>query len=216
MEYLLALPLIVWGLVSFAIYRTVRLLARPKSLLQDVGVIDDEAFLKQKAVLSAWCQKNGFVHEKDFLFHGMLNSPPAMCSAWWSITDSTWALIYFAPSGSNIDFFTAYGNDVSVTTSSSKDALNLPSAPGSYAQAFINIGNDERYFLHKEAIREVNSYFYFSEDYEKGDLFEKISEHMRRQVVFIESLPFWYFRGAYWYFIYPCFRLNRKIRISGF
>ncbi|WP_019606491.1 hypothetical protein [Teredinibacter turnerae] len=155
MEYFLAIPIIVWGLVNFTTYRSVRLLAKPDELLKEAEAIDDEVFLSEKEEFDRWCQSNDFAHEKNFLFYGILNGPPIKCSSWWSSTDKTWALIYVTHMGKNIDFVTTYENGIGVTTASSKDSLTLPSAPNSYIQAFTKTSNDERYALHKHAVASI-------------------------------------------------------------
>lgn len=212
-DYIVGAVFVVWGIVNFTAYRSVQLLSRPDKLLVGVDYINDEAFLSEERQFSAWCLSNNFMHEKRFLFYGILNGSPIKCSAWWSSTTSTWALIYVTPTGRNVDFVTTYKNRVGVTTASSKDSLTLPSAPKSYLQAFTNIGNNELYALHKHAVSGVEAALHLSEVAGKLELFDQIEQSVLRQVDYIRTIPFWYLRGAYWYFISRNLKVNKKVRL---
>lgn len=212
-EYFLAIPLIILGIVNFTTWRSVRLLSKPANLLEEVDSIEDMAFLREHGEFAQWCVGNKFVHETNFLFHGLLNGPPLKCSAWWSSSDRTWALIYVTHMGKNIDFVTTYKGGVSLTTASSKDSLTLPSPPGAYIQAFTNTSNDERYSFHKNAVCELEDRYEVLMANDKLDLFDLISESILRQVAYIRTLPAWYLRGAYWYFISRNLKVNKKAHI---
>lgn len=212
-EHFLAIPLIIWGIVNFTTWRSVRLLSKPDKLLEEVDSIEDKTFLREHGEFSEWCLDNKFVHEANFLFYGLLNGLPLKCSAWWSSIDKTWALIYVTPMGKNIDFVTIFTDDVSLTTASSKDSLTLPSTPNAYTQAFTNTCNDERYAYHKDAVSELEKKHQLSKANDKLDLFNLILESILTQVAYIRSLPAWYLRGAYWYFISRNLKVNRMARI---
>jgi hypothetical protein len=212
-EYFLVVPLIIWSLVSLTVYRSVSLLARPDKLLKDVDDIDDEIFLREQKDFGEWCRENRFSHEKNFLFYGILNGSPIKCSAWWSSATKTWALIYVTHMGRNVDFVTIYESGHGVTTASSKDSLILPSFPESYMQAFTNISDDERYALHNSAASEIEGALQISKGDGKQDLFKMITESLLKQVAYIHKLPFWYLRGAYWYFISRNMKANKKVGV---
>lgn len=212
MEYLLAIPIALWGLVNFAVYKSVQLLSQPDKLLEEVEAIDVEAFLSAHKDFSMWCLENEFVHEKYFFFHGAADTPPINCSAWWSSATKTWALIYVAHTGGkNIDFVTTFKNGIGVTTASYKDALTLPKPPGDYIQALTDISNDERYALHQETVSNIGSKHQSADKIDKGELFQLISESISKQAAYVKKLPFWYLRGAYWYFISRNLNANKKI-----
>lgn len=212
-EYVLVVPFVVWSLVNFTVYRSVKLLSRPDKLLKDVNNIDNELFLREQKTFDEWCRGNGFSHEKNFLFYGILNGPPINCSAWWSSATKTWALIYVTHMGKNVDFVTIYESGHVVTTASSIDSLTLPNFPVSYMQAFTNISDDERYALHNSAANEIEGALQLSKSDGKQDLFKMITESLLRQVAYIHKLPFWYLRGAYWYFISRNIKVNKKIGV---
>ncbi len=211
-EFLLTVPLCFWLLINFIVYRSVLLLAKPEKLLEDVDVIVDETFLERKAEFTIWCSSTDFTHEKDFLFHGALNAPPVMCASWWSPGTKTRALIYVAQTGTTYDFFTQLEGVVTVTTGSSKDALTLPYAPQSFVQSFTKLSHDGRFQRHCEAVSEVEGRLGVSRIAEGGELFHQIAESLRRQVIYIRDLPFWYLRGTYWFLVTRRLKVNKRVR----
>ena len=212
-EYILILPIIVWGLVNLTVVISVRLLSKPYELLEDVNKIDSKQFLSTIPEFSNWCRENNFVHEKDFLFHGILTGPPIECSAWWSSTEKTWALLYVAPTAKNIDFVSTFAQGFALSTASSRDSLMLPSPPNSYIQAFTNMGNEERYALHQEALERIERSLGSINLDDRSELFHKIAESILDQVSYIRKKPLWHLRGAYWYFVSRNLDANKAVSV---
>ena len=211
-KYFLVIPLIVWLLVNISVVRSIRLLSKPKDLLKEVDLIESDVFTKKNNVFSEWCKKNGFEHEKYFHFSGILNGPPIECSAWWSETDKTWALIYITSTDKNVDFVSTFSDGTSITTASTKDSLTLPLPPESYFQAFTRLENSERYGLHKQAIADIEHKYGASRLNRRRDLFAEISDSILRQTKFIKKMRFWYLRGSYWYFVTRNLKVNKPVK----
>ena len=210
-EILLVISIVVWGLVNWSVVLSVKLLSNPSKILEELEAIDSERFANENASFSDWCLENDFEHQRYFLFHGVLNGPPIECSAWWSSSTQTWALIYVAQMGKNIDFVTIYSDGIGVTTASSKDSLTLPTPPKAFIQALTHADNNMRYAMHQESLEYIEKRLSIRERRNQQDLFAQITESLLDQVSYIKNMRLWGLRGAYWYFISRNLKINKKI-----
>ncbi|MCX7545802.1 hypothetical protein [Marinicella gelatinilytica] len=211
--YIFVFLLTFWAIINYSYYQSVRHLSNAQKLLEEVELINDQNFIKAHKTFSDWCLSNGFEHNKYFLFHGVINGPALMCSAWWSDSTKTWALLYVSKIKNNIDFCTIFENNIDLTTASSKDALSLPKPPDSYIQSFTKISHDDQYTYHKDVVSDIGQAHQVSVNAEKQDLFMLITESIARQRDYIKTLPFWYLRGTYWYFASRNLNVNNRVQL---
>lgn len=213
LEHISVFLLSFWSIINYNYYKSVGLLSEPQRLLEEVETIDEKFFLTEQKEFSEWCNDNGFEHNKNFLFHGVINGPALRCSAWWSKATKTWALIYISDKKTNIDFYTNFDKKISLTTASSKDSLSLPKNPRAFIQAFRKLSNDQRFLLHNDAVNEIKQKHHVNLMNERQDLFLEITESILEQMAYIKKIPFWYLRGTYWFFVRRNLKVNKRAEI---
>ena len=110
------------------------------------------------------------------------------------------------------DLTTIFAHHIGLTTCDTMDGNLFPAFPGSYKQSFSNISLDHLWAHHIE----MENYLM---DKGKAQLLERdvsfeqdFNEATQKQIKFIRSLPFWPFRGAYWYFIRRRIWHNKSIK----
>lgn len=208
---LLGLALVVFFFVIRAVVTSVRRFSEPQNLLEKTDSLFGDRVPESFTEFSQWCIANGFVHESDFLFHGVINAPPLQCTAWWSEREKTWAMLYASKDLSNTDFVSLLTNNTGLTTSSSADAMLLPQTPNTYQQAFTRVTMQQQFGLHKQALELLLENTAASLPDQAFDLEQSIILSLQKQMQYIRSLPLWYLRGPYWFFIGKNLRSNKMI-----
>jgi len=200
--------LIFFAIINIIAVKSVKdlLLISNDDVLQLVDKIDDAKFMEIYDDLSGWAKNKVYTHDCFFLAYTIHTTTPLKCAAWWSEKERTWMLVYFFQIQQtyikhNIDFVTIYNDIVSITTSSTKDAIMLPRPPKSYMQVFTNLSADDLHLKHLEARRKIENKESVLLPREKPDLFKEIKKSLINQANFIMSLPLWKFRGIFWFFI---------------
>lgn len=197
------------------------LLITTDDALQVVDKIDDARFMKIYDDLSVWAEKNMYQHDCFFLSYTAHAGEPLKCAAWWSEKERTWMLVYFFQIKhdvikqdyikNNVDFVTIYNDIISITTSSTKDAIMLPRPPKSYMQAFANLTTDDLHLKHLDARLKIENHESVLPPKDKPELFNEIKKSLVSQARFIMSLPLWKFHGIYWFFIRGNIMANKSV-----
>ena len=96
---------------------------------------------------------------------------------------------------------TVFNDGVGLDTSDKKDAHFYPKSFGKYVQSFDGDGIERQWARHIEAenyLMDTGGCELIEQDF----LFEAaFNEEVDNQVAHIKSLPMWYLKGAYWYYI---------------
>lgn len=201
-------------LINRAVVGSIATMRLPSEVLEVVSEIDDAGFQTARDAFTAWAEPRGFMFECNFLSHTLNDGHAIKCAAWWSDSQNTWALVYYANGLMNIDFVTRYSDTLGVTTASTKDAMTLPNRTTAYTQAFTLLDNNELYARHQEACSRVEAAERIS-PLPKQDLMAEIEKSMLYQVEYVTSLPLWRLRGVYWFFGRRNLKVNKPIMVAS-
>ena len=177
---------------------------------------NDAKFNNVLAASLNWLQGNNFEANLIFNFHSIENSSPLETIVWKSNNFPELFILYYHAATKSIsyEFYTVLADEKGLSTSSNRDSLSLPRAKGSYGQAFDNLGIDELYAKHQEALTRLEQNQLMNPQIELApntlELF--ISATIKHQE-FIKSIPFWQYKGAYWYFVRRNALANKAISI---
>lgn len=163
--------------------------------------------------LRQWAQRN------DFRFLGYYNIrvgfQKVFTAAWQRTDRPTFMCHYVIKVGNKVnratDIITEFADDVSLTTADTRGAQFAPKPPKDYAQSFSKVDVSQQWSRHIEMenyLIDVGGAQLVNQDIE----FEKdIVESAHRQNRFIRSIPLWYLRGSYWYFVRRYLWHNKSI-----
>lgn len=215
---------IVWAVVFFLLFlmflvnktlvSSVEKMSNPTGLIQRVTQIDDEGFQLKLNAFDGWAKQNGFVHECLFLSHVVLDGSSMQCSVWWSEAHAIWALMYYHKGKHIYDFVSNFADDSEVTTASSKDALTLPHSAQNRVQAFTDLSLDVLLQKHLTAVVLVKSKTGVDLQKTKGeDIIRGIEFALAKQMAYVKTIPFWQYKGAYWYFVCRNILVNKSVKL---
>ncbi|MEW5837313.1 MAG: hypothetical protein AB1717_00560 [Pseudomonadota bacterium] len=219
-----AVFLLVAWVVNSTLVRSINSYLNKEYMLMVVSQIDEPGFMEKYAEAAQWAEINSYTHECYFLFRTTKFDPLMSCSAWWSEREKTWFMLYFSSGSSpaaqgehaekskaearpakteyGVEFSTAYENELNITTSSLKGSLLLPMSPGKYVQCFDKLSIAELHEKHMQAcsalagknpgLKPVAS---------KGDLMQLLAEHFQSTARHVMSIPFWKYRGIFWWLV---------------
>jgi hypothetical protein len=201
--------------IIFAVNRSlvisVELMSQPEGLIEPVVQIDDAGFALQFTLFDAWANQHGFVHDKFFLGHTLIDGSDLLCSAWWNEQNAIWVLSYYSKGKQIYDFVSKLSNGTDITTASSKDAHTLPNPPHKLIQSFADTSFDTLFEKHQATLKLLQSKS-IGVDMQKTDVIQEVKSSLARQMAYIKTLPFWKYRGVYWYFIRRNLLVNKPIK----
>jgi len=177
-----------------------------KVSLEPIDIRGDESDWRVKActTIEEWTQRNGFTFVGYYCakigFQGIF---PAV----WRRTDKPTFLCHCVYWQSNRgarcvpEFVTGFAQDISLVTANSRDAQMLPQKEGSYKQTFSDeclddlwdrhiVGED--YLIDQGGAQLVQIEGSFEDHFLKG---------VREERRYVRSIPLWFLRGPYWYFV---------------
>lgn len=163
--------------------------------------------------LRQWAQRN------DFKFLGYYNIRVGLHKifmAAWQRTDRPTIICHYVIKVQNTvnratDIVTRFADDISLTTADTRGAQFLPKPPKNYAQSFSKVDLNQQWNRHIEmenylidvgGAQLVNLDIQFEKD---------VIEAGRKQTEFTRSIPLWYLRGPYWYFVRRYLWHNKSI-----
>ncbi len=163
---------------------------------------------------NTWAVNNGFV------FAGCYKIKIAQAvvdMAVWRRNDRPTVLsLYIVRMGNrkniSTDIMTDFADMISVTSNNSRSAQFSPWRPGRYQQTFSPVTLDELWAKHLEA----ENYLMDTGDAQlvqkEFRIEEEVIDSCRRQNAYLRSIPFWYLKGAYWFFIRKNMLHNKSIK----
>lgn len=197
---ILAIPALVVAVVMGVTYVSVVMMSRAAACLEPVAEPQMDIAREQ-----AWAEGEGFVWVGAYLFKATATMKLAI---WQHAEHAAYFCVYQHANGKNTDFVTILNPHISVTTGSTKDAMFLPTAPGSFAQAFAGLSLDEMFDRHLVAEQHVMDRLSMKVQ-PLHDAFEQVLVGaVSRQMAYIRSIPFWPIRAVHWYYI-------RRSRLTG-
>jgi hypothetical protein len=159
--------------------------------------------VRSVAHLRQWAEQNEF----EFLgYYNIRVGLHRIFLAGWQRADRPTFMCHYVIKVQNkvnraTDIITEFANDVSLTTVDTRDGQFLPKPPKAYIQSFSRVDLDRQWNRHIEAenyLIDVGGAQLVNLDVE---LEKDIVEAGRKQNEFVRSIPLWYLRGCYWYFV---------------
>lgn len=191
---------------------SVEKMSNPEGLVEPVAQIDDAGFLQKFSAFDQWASQHGFVHEKLFLGHIVLDGSALQCSVWWNEKSAIWALMYYHKGKHVYDFVTKLVDGGALTTASGKDAHTLPKAAKNYVQSRTDASFDTLFEIHQTTLQLLDRRS-ITVDFNKTDVIQELKSSLAQQMAYVKTLPLWRFRGVYWYFIRRNLLANKPIKI---
>ena len=137
---------------------------------------------------------------------------PIFIAVWTHRSQPTYFLTYTHPTAGHFhDFVTLHEQGVVLTTASTKDGMLFPNAPGKFAQAFHGETKATLLRRHEEGLRYLREAFKartLSVDLRTLKFEDVLHRAMLDQMAYVRGRPFWWARGAWWYFV-------RRGRVAG-
>jgi hypothetical protein len=99
------------------------------------------------------------------------------------------------------DFVSLYEGDRGLTTGSTADAVFIPQPPDSYVQAFTDKTLDELWDLHLVSEQYVLNQLRLAPKRIDRPFEQVVIGAIHKQMGYVQSLPFWPLRTAWWYFV---------------
>lgn len=209
----LLVALFVLYIVNKSLVQSVNQLLEPEKVLEKIGAIDDPIFQTAESVLNEWTELKRFEHVGYFLCHTLANGDAIRCGAWWSEKRRSYLMLYVAAKNMHYEFVSLYPDDGGLITSSGKDSLVLPFPLGNYVQVFTACNIDKLLAEHKKGQKTLKTRHNLTPQNAAPDgLYETMLKALGEQARYVQTLPFWRFRGAYWFFVKKHLLANKRVR----
>lgn len=200
------------NLINRTCVKTVEQLLEPEKVLEKIGAIDDDVFRTAEGVLQEWADIKRFEHVGYFLCHTLPNNESIKCAAWWSEKQRSYLMLYVAMQNMHYEFVSMY-EEGGLSTSGSKDSFALPMPSQYHVQVFDQCNIDELLKKHKKGLRTLKSKRDLSPLKKPADsLYQMMQMTLRKQAEYVQKIPLWQHRGAYWFFIKKHLLANKPVR----
>lgn len=225
MPLIYLLPMIVlgslagfWALICFAgampvlCLHKAQLASLPEAEARDVL----QRVLTEGPVPPAWAGEQGFEPTGAYR---VLNLPGEPIMVVWSHrAERTYLVVYLLPDGGlSCDMVTVLlkepgeEDDGGITTGSRSDGLLFPNRATSWMQCFSTPSAVEQWKRHEEAVQYLQQSRGRRTDPQPGDVVADFTDAIANQGRFIRSIPLWWLRIPYWYFVRKNRRFNKPV-----
>ena len=109
------------------------------------------------------------------------------------------------------EFVTAFSDDVSLTTTTTRSAFVFPRPFGSFLQSFPNSSPESLWTAHRQGEEHIISAVGIPVKECRIPFLEGLKQDVIRKMSHVASLPFWFIRGVYWYAVKRFFLHNQPI-----
>lgn len=194
---ILCLGALACALVTVTVWQSVLQIGAPDLRLEKVARFDRPEEWQTAEQIAPWAVRHGF----EFLggFRLRLQTEP-LVFAWQSSETSEYLCQYQVGGQVQYDIISIFGPRLGMTTASTKDSFTLPQPPGACVQAFP--GQDLEGLWNAHLSARAAFVRVFGEPRYHGENFESlVLGALRRQAEYVQSLPFWQFRGPWWFFV---------------
>jgi hypothetical protein len=196
---LIGLPLVAVIMIALGFYLIVRKLAVSQVDEYVPGDMARDPKIARTADAKLWAEQNRF----QFIGYHVESCMNSLIVAWQHPSQPTYFCAYVVSDNARLrntyDFVTMFERDVSLTTGSTKDGHMMPPRPGAYVQTFSQVSLDEQWRRHTEAERFLTSRGHVRYRSNLPPFVESITTAIHGQVAHVRSLPFWPFRGVFWF-----------------
>jgi hypothetical protein len=172
------------------------------------------ALVKTARAHNTWAANNGF--EFEGCYKVQMGQSVASMAVWRSSDRPTVLCFYIISVGTKqstaTDMVTDFADQISLTSNNNKAAQFSPWRPGRYQQTFSPVTLDELWAKHIEAENYLMDTGGSQLVQKEFNLEKEFFDSCRRQNAYIRSIPFWYLKGAYWYFIRKNIWHNKSVR----
>lgn len=208
---LLALLIIV-RLVNNAVVQSLRLMEEADPFLD----VADNGHAKLSSDPSyawrhEWAVANGFEPDLLAASSATLDGSTILIAVWKNHYKSTSFASYAAGNSITCEFVTTLSDDGGLTTSNNKDSSLLPQRPGHITQVFDGVDLSTLYEKHETGLIHLHERKHLSIVDPHRPTAELIAESVKKQTAYIKTLPFWKYRGAWWYFVRRPRMNNRSV-----
>jgi len=204
MGFLSALPAIVYMMmISVTLTPVISVLSLRKSQLLPCPD-------KPEVNTDRWAQANGFSFVGSYMIRSCYMAGITIFA--WQRTDGSSFLCQYGIANAACDFVTKFASDVSLTTGSTRDGHFFPRRPGAYLQSFSKIDLNEQWARHikmENYLIDGRGVELVAPDVQFEDYF---IDFIHRQMEFVMSIPLWFLRGVYWFFVRRYLYHNKTIK----
>lgn len=208
----LVLVLLFINTVNKAVVKSVRVMEEADPFLE---VLEDgvttlaEGF--EYSQRTRWAAQHGFEPELLAVTRATLDGSIFEIAVWRNPFTYTVLASYAAAGKVTCEFVTDLSNEGALTTSNSMDSWLYPTRPGKYKQTFQGADLDSLYQRHVASLTFLGERKNLHVINRPEPIADLITESTRKQNAFIQTLPFWKFRGAYWFFVQRRVMNNKSI-----
>ncbi|MBN1672015.1 MAG: hypothetical protein JXR37_13330 [Kiritimatiellae bacterium] len=206
--FLVVLAFIGLG-IPLAVYVAVLGMRHPESKLEPTTRDECARQFELAKECHSWATRQGFAVVNGYVFR---STSRIFMAVWQRGAESVYFVMYVAAQNQrHYDFVTLFADEAMLTSGNSYDGALLPPAPDTYVEAFPGQPYPDLWQRHQTAQRFLLE--------QRGSTvaradqpFETVlATAVNRQIAHIRSLPFWPFRGLYWWFVRRQKMANRSV-----
>jgi hypothetical protein len=201
----------IWAIISAAGALPIIMLAK-----MDLKLVDDDKarrllrlVLTHKNMTPNWIGTHGFSPLGVFEITGTIGSPYVV--AWQRAREKTYLCIYVIQQQTKgIDFVTVFEHG-GLTTANTKDTHAAPPRPDRWVQSFqCDIARQWEH--HAAALDFLKQAIGATPSRQETDFRDAFVGNVRAHAKYVRSLPLWFLRMPYWYFVRRNLRHNKPVR----
>lgn len=159
----------------------------------------------------AWATAHGFQPDLLADVNAMADGSTMVVALWKNPDTHTWLASYTTNDKVHNEFVTTLSQESGLTTSNSVDSALFPQRPGHYVQVFGDADLDTLFQHHEEGLLHLrNAKRLEVQDHRKSTV-DLVTDSVNREMEYIQSIPLWKHKGAYWYLFRRPRRNNKSI-----
>lgn len=194
----LGLAALAYGLICFVVIRSINQLAQGIEIIPVNLREAYPALFHGVEESSLWAEAQGFRYVGSY--RTTISDIENVFAVWRHESRPTYLVRYHAAEQVFFDFVTLFQGQYGLTTSSTKDSQLSPRPCGEYQQSF-DAALDVLLTMHADAEHFLIQEGRLKEQWVERPIVDLINESVMRQAHYVQQLPFWQFRGAWWYFV---------------
>lgn len=199
---LLAVPLGFWYLTAKVLATILHTMSSPEQHLTRLADIPDEISRhapRRRAV--TWAQNTGFQDDMQFRFQVPGNAWALICQTWKHLEEKTYLAVYSGMGQTRVEFMTIFDDKTSVATTNAKDGHNMPTPLGTFIQAFPEEDMPALWDKHLAGCATLQRRTGLVPQAQTEDTLTLVAKSMRRQALYLASIPGWKWMGAWWFLV---------------
>ncbi|MGF1578801.1 MAG: hypothetical protein ACFCD0_05515 [Gemmataceae bacterium] len=190
---------LVASIVIITTVQSMNWLTQPMGLFEPVNHIRNSFFLDDVDWTDDWAFRNGYDFDSYYHFQCQ-RGLKAKLAAWYNPDTKAGLLLAHIGPLVIFEFASYYEDGTEVNTSDHGDSLMLPPAPGVYNEAFPKATLDELHWRHFESRAFLEEVFELPHA-RSQTMLTSLEESTYSHASYVKTIPFWWLRSLYWYFI---------------